>query len=36
MSDRFWLSDAAWNAIEPHLPKNRHGAYLIKTFGILR
>ncbi|SMD09876.1 Transposase [Novosphingobium sp. B1] len=22
----FWLSDAAWQAIEPHLPKNQPGA----------
>lgn len=22
----FWLSDAAWKAIEPHLPKNQPGA----------
>ena len=22
----FWLSDAAWRAIEPHLPKNQPGA----------
>ncbi len=22
----FWLSDAAWAAIEPHLPKNQPGA----------
>ncbi|QDM40374.1 transposase [Altererythrobacter sp. TH136] len=21
----FWLSDAAWAAIEPHLPKNQPG-----------
>ena len=26
MSDLFWLSDAAWNAIKPHLPKNQPGA----------
>lgn len=26
MSDLFWLSDAAWSAIEPHLPKNQPGA----------
>ncbi|MFK4825808.1 transposase, partial [Paenochrobactrum sp. BZR 588] len=26
MSDLFWLSDAAWNASEPHLPKNQPGA----------
>ncbi len=36
MSDLFWLSNAAWNAIEPHLPKNQPRAYLIKTFGFLR
>ena len=22
----YWLSDAAWAAIEPHLPKNQPGA----------
>ena len=22
----FWLSDAAWPSIEPHLPKNQPGA----------
>ncbi len=22
----FWLSDEAWAAIEPHLPKNQPGA----------
>jgi transposase len=22
----FWLSDEAWKAIEPHLPKNQPGA----------
>lgn len=22
----FWLSDEAWSAIEPHLPKNQPGA----------
>ena len=26
MSDLFWLSDEAWHAIEPHLPKNQPGA----------
>lgn len=26
MSDLFWLSDDAWKAIEPHLPKNQPGA----------
>lgn len=26
MSDRFWFSDAAWAAIERHLPKNQRGA----------
>ena len=26
MSDLFWLSDAAWSAIERHLPKNGPGA----------
>ncbi|MBB6262390.1 transposase [Paenochrobactrum gallinarii] len=26
MSDLFLLSDAAWNVIEPHLPKNQPGA----------
>ena len=26
MSDLFWLSDEAWSAIEPHLPKNQPGA----------
>lgn len=26
MSDLLWLSDEAWAAIEPHLPKNQPGA----------
>ena len=26
MGDFFWLSDEAWAAIEPHLPKNQPGA----------
>ena len=26
MSSLFWLSDEAWAAIEPHLPKNQPGA----------
>lgn len=26
MSHLFWLSDEAWAAIEPHLPKNQPGA----------
>lgn len=26
MSDLFWLSDEAWTALSPHLPKNRPGA----------
>jgi transposase len=26
MSALFWLSDEAWSAIEPHLPKNQPGA----------
>jgi transposase len=26
MSSLFWLSDEAWTAIEPHLPKNQPGA----------
>ncbi|HEY3696055.1 MAG TPA: IS5/IS1182 family transposase, partial [Phenylobacterium sp.] len=25
MEDVYWLSDEAWAAIEPHLPKNRPG-----------
>lgn len=25
MSDVYWISDQAWAAIEPHLPKNRPG-----------
>lgn len=39
MSDQFWLSDAAWAAIELHLPKNRPGARRVDDrrviFGIL-
>jgi transposase len=26
MASLFWLSDEAWGAIEPHLPKNQPGA----------
>jgi len=26
MAAMFWLSDAAWAVIEPHLPKNQPGA----------
>lgn len=26
MRDHFWLSDEAWVALEPHLPKNQPGA----------
>jgi transposase len=26
MASLFWLSDEAWRAIEPHLPKNQPGA----------
>lgn len=26
MRDHFWLSDEAWAALEPHLPKNQLGA----------
>jgi hypothetical protein len=25
----FWLSDKAWTAIEPHLPKNQPGAWRV-------
>ncbi len=25
MSDLFWLSDEAWAALDPHLPKNQPG-----------
>ncbi len=25
MEDVYWISDEAWAAIEPHLPKNRPG-----------
>lgn len=34
VSDLFWLSDAAWAAIEPHPPKNQPGARRV-IFGIL-
>lgn len=26
MANGFWLSDAQWAVIEPHLPKNQPGA----------
>ena len=26
MASLFWLSDEAWAAVEPHLPKNQPGA----------
>ena len=26
MVSLFWLSDEAWSAVEPHLPKNQPGA----------
>jgi len=29
MSNLFWLDDEAWAAIEPHLPKNRPGAWRV-------
>jgi len=29
----FWLSDAAWSAIEPHLPKNQAGARRVDDRG---
>ena len=29
----FWLSDGAWAAIEPHLPKNQRGARRVDTDG---
>ena len=29
----FWLSDEAWLAIEPHLPKNLS---VVRTFGATR
>ncbi len=29
----FWLSDEAWAAIEPHLPKNQPGARRLTTAG---
>jgi len=40
MSDLFWLLDAAWGALDPHLPKNQPGARRVddrRVFsGILR
>jgi transposase len=27
MAREFWLNDAAWAAIEPHLPTNHRGAH---------
>src|SRR5215203_6968921 len=29
MTETQWLSDEAWSAIEPHLPKNRPGAHRV-------
>jgi len=29
MTETEWLSDEAWSAIEPHLPKNRPGAHRV-------
>ncbi|NYD92012.1 transposase [Sphingomonas melonis] len=29
----FWLSDEAWAAIQPHLPKNQPGARRVATGG---
>ena len=29
----FWLSDEAWAAIEPHLPKNQPGARRVDVLG---
>ena len=31
----FWLSDEAWAAIEPHLPKNQPGARRVDDRGVI-
>lgn len=31
----FWLSDAAWAAIEPHLPKNQPGARRVDDRSVI-
>jgi transposase len=33
MASSFWLSDEAWDAIEPHLPKNQPGARRVAIGG---
>jgi len=35
MANRFWLSDAQWSAIEPHLPKNQPGAHRVDDRRVL-
>lgn len=35
MANRFWLSDAQWKAIEPHLPKNQPGARRVDDRRVL-
>jgi len=35
MANRFWLSDAQWSAIEPHLPKNQPGARRVDDRRVL-
>lgn len=35
MANGFWLSDAQWQAIEPHLPKNQPGARRVDDRRVL-
>lgn len=35
MSKLFWLSDAQWAAIAPHLPKNQPGARRVDDLGAI-
>ena len=35
MGNGFWLSDAQWRAIEPHLPKNQPGARRVDDRRVL-
>jgi transposase len=35
LRDLFWLSDAAWAVIEPHLPKNQPGAHRVDDRRII-
>jgi len=36
MSALFWLSEEAWAAVEPHLPRNQPGAQRVDDRRVIR